>query len=137
MARTEVYNQAACSVTFDGETVTHFMDGDSIRFTPADGGSSITNGLDGASTSFANVRYGDWEIDLKPVSPILDRVYRMKDEQDSGRGRLFDITVTTGVGEFVSFNGCGIVNDGGITAGGDTMAGRTISGTYQRRKVGL
>ncbi len=137
MARTEYYNQGAVSVTFDGETVTHFADGDSVRIIPNDIGSSTTDGLDGASTSFASVRSGAWEIDLKPVSPILDTIFSLMEDQRYGRGRLFNITITTGVGEFITLRNCGIVNDGGSASGGEAMVTRTAKGTYESRKKGL
>lgn len=137
MARTEYYNQGAASVTLDGDTVTHFADGDSIRIIPNDVGSATTDGLDGASTSFSSVRSGAWEIDLKPVSPTLDLAFELMEAQRYGNGRLFNITVTTGVGEFITLRNCGMVNDGGSVSGGPVMATRTIKGTYESRKKGL
>lgn len=126
MARKTFYSQAQCSVVDDGIPVTDFADGDSIRIIDDAVGATKTQGLDGVSLSFASDESGFFEFDLKPTSPHLDIVSRRKRAQARGQARVFNVTVATGVGEFIRLEGCAVEKAGDVPAGGNVMAKRTV-----------
>lgn len=125
------YNEAAVAVIIDGQVGTQFADEFSIRITPPEDNASLTVGLDGASSSIAANRTCEAMVSFRPTSPSLDIFYQLYLNQNNGQGRLFNVSVNTGVGERLHLNGCLIKNVGEVETGGKQMTIRQVSLTCQ------
>lgn len=124
MPRTEFYNQAEHTVVIDGTALEDFAEGDDvIAFEPQGDASSATRGLDRNRISFASPRPGLLTVRLKPTSPQLSRLNELVRAQESGQPRLFDVRITTGVGDVLRLTNCA-VNESGFQTGGTTMQPR-------------
>lgn len=131
MPRNLFYNQAEAGVVFDGDTVTKLADGDAIRILDESIGSQLTEGLKSAMTSLSSTKVAAFEMDLLPTSPMLGKIYNMWRRQKEGTGRLFDILVSTGVGEKHDLLRCAIEKAGNVPTGGQKGALRTVRCTVE------
>lgn len=125
-------SQADCVVILDGVPATNFADGDAIRITPSTEGSALDKGLSGAVTTFAYDPSGTAELDFQGVSPTLDQVNELWNNQLNGAARLFDCLVVTSAREPIRLEGCSISSPGAISTGGRTAAPRTVTLNVQR-----
>jgi len=125
MARNQFYNQLDASVIVDGIVAENIADGDAIRVADAGASAAVTAGLGGALTSLSTDRTGSLELDLFPHSRTIGYLNMMRNAQGQGNGRLFDCTVTTGVGEVVRLNRCSMENVGTLSTGGKEGKART------------
>ncbi len=131
MARKGFYNQAEASVVFDGVVATKIAGGDAIRVVDDSTGATKTPGLKGTLTSVGTDNSGYFEMDLFPTSPLWNKIYNMKNRQSQGSGRLFDVMVSTGVGERVNCQRCAIEKAGDIGTGGPEGKMRTVRCTVE------
>ena len=121
------YSQSKHSVVVGNHTVHDYAEGDAISWedmTPDK--VAVTEGLDGARTSFSASKAGKITVKLKPTSPSIDYLNYLIERQVSGTPTLVTVTITTGVNEVVTLINCG-VQRGSSASGGPTMSEREYS----------
>lgn len=132
MTREVFLNQAITTVIIDGEEVTDFAPGDSIKITHSGEGSDVQVGLDVAVTTFSTDRSGGLELDLLPTSRFLDTVGSLWAAQATGAARLLSGVALTSAGEPYTFSGMSIANPGDAATGGKTASARTVKFKVQK-----
>lgn len=124
MARLEQYNLPAVAIIVDGVTGIDFGDEFAYRITPASDVSTLTVGLDKASTSFGFNQTAVLELAYKPTSTINDQLLTLWQNQQNGSARLFDIAIVSGVNEQIFLSKCSISKAADIEGGGQVMVVR-------------
>lgn len=121
------YSQSNHTVTVGNHVVRDFAEGDAISWEDMQPDKvAVTEGLDGARTSFSASRAGKITIKLKPTSPSIDHLNYLIERQINGSPSLQTVTISTGVNEVITLANCGIQR-GTANTGGPTMSEREFS----------
>lgn len=119
------YNQKDNAITVGGIPLQDFSDGDSIRATPDSDLSSVTEGLDGATTNLITSNAYTIEVDLKGTSISNAALARLADAQKAGVFLDLPITHISGDGSIHSFTGGSVQSMAPVNTGGPAVGKRT------------
>lgn len=108
MARSEVYNVPSVAVVIDGENSVDFANEFAINATMPEDLSETVVGVDKVSTTFNYNPTATVEVSYKPTSTSNDQLLTIYQDHLNGFGRLFSISVNTGVNETVHFERCAL-----------------------------
>lgn len=108
MARGNFYNVPSVAVVIDGTSGIDFADEFAIRATFPEDLADTVVGVDKVSTTINRNPTATIEVSYKPTSTTNDQLLTIYQDQLNGFGRLFPITVNTGVNETLHFNNCAL-----------------------------
>jgi hypothetical protein len=119
------YDQKGNAITVGGVPLQDFSDGDSIRWTPDSDLSSVTEGLDGATTNLINSNAYTIEVDLKGTSISNSILGGIALTQKTGIFLDLPITIIAGDGSIHSFSGGSVQAYAPGSTGGPAVGKRT------------
>jgi len=127
MPRSTFINRPASAIIINRIAGHYFAQEFAYRITMPDNASTLTKGLDKMSTSINSDTTCQLEISYQPLSGTLDQIYNIWQQQVTGQGDLFTITINSDANENLSFHNCSLAKAPDIEGGGENMVARTAT----------
>ena len=121
--RINLYAQNRHVVIIDGVPIVDFMEGDFMEVELHGNAAQRTEGADGPAMNISTAQGATITINLKPTSPSLGVLYKLREAQQEAP-YMFSIQLVTGTQEIISASGCAFAKLDAFSSGDAKMKDR-------------